>query len=165
MSATCSVVVTLSRVSRPCRSQCCSRQGPKGCHANASGCVLFQPRSHGVSQLFQKLTSPQEHPCTNHCSSLSVSAFDTNLPRTLLPASRDHQQLTSSFRQGRPTIRHTSQPFPSTAPGVEPVPSARLAFLGCGARLSSFVSCGPWLVRNSPLPETLPRRAGRNDVS
>ena len=79
MSANCSVVVTLSRVSRPCRTQCCSakclistnfnRPGPKrAALPNARRCVLLQTSSHGVSQLTLKnIASPQELTRTDSC--------------------------------------------------------------------------------------------------
>ena len=43
------------------------------------------------------------------------------------------------------------------------MPDACLAFLECSARLASDVSCDPWSEKNSPLPESLPRNADRND--
>ena len=101
----------------------------------------------------------------HHCSTLLVSAFETNQPRMLLQASTDHHQSTSVFRRGLPTIHHTSQPFPSTVLGAESIPDACLACLECSAKLVSDVSCDPWSARRSPLPETLPRNAGRNGVS
>ena len=112
MSANCSVVVTLSRFSRPCRTQCCSAKclistcfestrSQTCCHANARRCVFLQTSSHGVSQLSSKFASPQELTSTNSCQvkltcrvkltfttaqSLLVSVFETNQPRIAPPS-------------------------------------------------------------------------------
>ena len=175
MSANCSVVVTLSRVSRPCRTQCCSAK------CLISTCSITQVPNALPCQCTQtRLPSNKQSWCIpgahmhkqlpskihfHHCSTLLVSAFETNQPRTLLQASTNHQQSASVFRQGLPTIHHASQPFPSTVLGVEPTPDACLAFLGCSAKLVSHISCDPWSARHSPLPGTLPRNASRNGVS
>ena len=144
------------------------------CHANTRRRVLLQTSSQGVSQLFRKNCKPtrahthRQLPSKihfHHCSTQLVSAFETNQARTLLQASTNHQWSTSVFHRGLPTNHHTSQPFPSTVLGAEPIPDACLAFLECGAKLVSDVSCDPWSARNSPLPETLPRDGNRNGVS
>ena len=132
MSANCSVVVTLSRVGRPCRAQCCSakclistcldRPGPKRVampmHADASSfkqAVMVYPSSRKATRAHtHKQLSSKIH--FHHCSTLLVSAFETNQPRTLLQASTNPQWSTSVFRRGLPTIHHSSQPFPSTVP-------------------------------------------------
>ena len=115
-------------------------------------------RAHTYKQLLSKTHF-------HHFSELLVSVFETNQPRTLLPASIDHQLSTSIFRQGLPTIHHTSQAIPSTVLEAEPIPDACFACLECSAKLVSNVSCDPWSARNSPLPETLPHNASRNGVS
>ena len=146
MSANCSVVVTLSRFSRPCRTQCCSakclistcfnRPGPRRVASQytqvrppsgkQSWCIpallkICKPaRAHKHKQLPSKTDF-------HHCSTLLVSAFGTNQPRTLLQASTNHQLSTSVFRRGLPTIHHTSQPIPSIVLGAEPIPDACLA--------------------------------------
>ena len=109
MSANCSVVVTLSSFSRPCRTQCCgakclistcfNRPGPRRVavpmHADASSfrqAVMVYP-----SSLFlilnptraQKHKQLQSKTHFHHCSELLVSVFETNQPRTLLQASTD----------------------------------------------------------------------------
>ena len=120
------------------------------CHANARRCVLLQTSSHGAS-IPALASQARVHTHTqllskthfHHCSTLLVSAFKTNQPRTLLQPSTNHPQSTSVFRRGLPMIHHTSQPFPSIALGGEPIPDACLAFLECGATLVSDVSCDP----------------------
>ena len=151
MSANCSVVVTLSRFSRSCRTQCCSakcllskcfkRPGPRRdampMHADASSSrqavtvkhsTLKNPQAHKHKQLPNKTHF-------HHCSELLVSVFETNQPRTLLQASTDHQLSTSVFRRGLPTIHHTSQLIPSTVFGAEPIPNACFACLECSAEI------------------------------
>ena len=155
MSANFFVVVTLSRVNRPCRTQCwsakclistyLSRPGPKRfampMHADAFSfkrAVMCSPtalknrkptRAHTHKHLLNKTHF-------HRCSSLLVSASETNLPHTLFPASRDHQWLTSFSRPDQPMIRHTSHSSPSAARGAESVPGACLAFLEYNVRPS-----------------------------
>ena len=113
MSANCSIVVTLSRVNRPCRTQCCSAKclistcfqatrSQTRCHASARRCVFLQTSSHGVSQLSSKFESPQELTSTNscriqltfhHCS--DAVEFLCSRPTSHARSSR-HQQTTSS---------------------------------------------------------------------
>ena len=139
------------------------------CHPNARRCVFPQTSSHGVSQLSEKFTSPQEVTSTNLCrvkltfTTAQSGWFLCSRPTSHARSSK-HQQ-TSVFRRGLPTIHHTSQPIPSTVLGAEPIPDACLACLECSAKLVSDVSCDPWSARNSPLPETLPRNASRNGLS
>ena len=112
MSANCSVVVTLSRVSRPCRTQCCSakclistcfnRPGPKRVampmHADASSfkkAVMVYPSS------LEKIASPQELTRTNSCrvkftfTTAQRSWFLRSRPTSHARSSK-HQQTTTS---------------------------------------------------------------------
>ena len=110
MSAYCSVVVTLSRVSRPCRTQCCSakclistcfnRAGPKRVampmQTEASSfnrAVTVYSNSTKYSQATRGHTHKQLPSKIRFllCSSLLVSVFETNLARTLLQASTDYR--------------------------------------------------------------------------
>ena len=144
MSANCSVVVSLSRVGRPCRTQCCSakclistcfnRPGPRRVampmHADASSfkqAVMVYPSS------LKKFASPQELTRTNSCrvkltfTTAQSSWFLRSRPATHAPPSINRPPV-SVFRRGLPTIHHTSQPTPSTVLGAEPIPDSFFSF-------------------------------------
>ena len=145
MSANCSVVVTLFRVSRPCRTQCCTakclmstcfnRPGPKRVampmHADASSFRQAVTSSHGVSQLSLKFASPQELTRTHSCRvkfifTTAQRCWCLRASSTSHARSSKHQQTTSGrppfFRRGLPTSHHNSQPLPSTVHEAESIP-------------------------------------------
>ena len=128
MSANCSVVVTLSRFSRPCRTQCCSakclistcfnRPGPRRVampmHADASSfrqAVMVYPSS------LKKFASPQELTSTNSCrvkltfTTAQSCWFLCSRPTSHARSSK-HQQTTSS----RPPFSSRSAHDPSHQP-------------------------------------------------
>ena len=180
MSANCSVVVTLSRVSRPCRTQCCSakclistcfnRPGP-----NALPCQCTQTRLPSNKQSWcipallkiRKPTRAHTHKQLpskihfHHCATLLVSAFETNQPLTLLQASTNHKWSTSFFFEVCPRSITPANHFRQLLSD----PNQFQMHVSRSAKLVSDVSCDPWSARNSPLPGTLPRNASRNGVS
>ena len=144
------------------RSQTC-------CHGNTRRRILFQPSRHGVSQLFQKIASPQKLTFTNSYRKNSLSPLLIAVGvcvRDHAPPSINRPPVVDLLFSSRSAHDPSHQPTISVnCSRSNQFQRHVMCFLGCSAKLSSVASCDPWLVRNSPLPESLLHSAGRIDVS